>query len=334
MPDSPYSIVTPPVRAVSSQACLLGEAPLWHPVSQKLYWVDIAGQAIARLDGSGEQRWRLEEQPACLAPTADGGLVVGLRSGVARFDPATAALTMLATAPWNPADSRSNDGRCDPAGRFWTGTVFEPKTANQARLYCLRRAGAASLGSTASSVTGAASDLWALQAVLDDNLTANGLAFDPAAGVAWWSNTPAHVIHQYDFDVQTGVFGRPRVFHQFAARTEGQPYGGRPDGACVDTAGCYWVAMYEGRRVLRLDQAGRIVLNVQLPVTCPTMVCLGGSQRRTLFVTSASKGRAAAELAAEPLAGHVLAIALDDLGVDASVRGVPADLFAEHPSAG
>ncbi len=322
--------LTPAVRQVSGTACQLGESPLWHPVSQQLYWVDITGQTIVRavggslvaeqaqapepgLEAPAEQRWQLDDQPSCLAPARNGDLVVGLRKGVALFAPGSGECALLAAAPWDTQTTRSNDGRCDPAGRFWTGTVFEPKTGNHAHLYCLR-------GSAGR---------WRLDAVLDDNLTANGLAFDPARNMAWWSNTPAHVIYRYPFDRQRGLFGARTVFHQFAPRQQDMTYGGRPDGACLDTAGHYWVAMYEGSRVLRLDPTGNIVLDLRLPVTCPTMVCLGGTDLRTLFITSASKGRPPAELAAEPLAGHVLAVHLDALGLPADVRGLPADLFAE-----
>ncbi|MDQ9473891.1 SMP-30/gluconolactonase/LRE family protein, partial [Escherichia coli] len=85
--------------------------------------------------------------------------------------------------------------------------------------------------------------------------------------------------------------GARALWKAFAPRTQGRLYGGRPDGACVDTRGHYWVAMYEGGCVLRLDPQGEVVQRIETPVRCPTMVCLGGEDLRTLYITSASHGR-------------------------------------------
>jgi sugar lactone lactonase YvrE len=301
------------IRCLTDQADQLGESPFWHPWERCLYWVDIPGRAVQRLDQhASQQRWTFAEEPGCIAPTADGALLVALRSAVVHFAPDTGAQRVLAEAPYDTATTRFNDGRCDPRGRFWVGTVFEPKTEQAAALYCMKRS---------------AGGGWSLEQHLGDNLTANGLAFSPASSVAWWSKTADHVIYRYDFDLRTGRFGAATEFHRFAAKGAETPYGGRPDGAAVDSAGNYWVAMYEGGRVLQFAPDGHLLLEIALPVTCPTMVCLGGDDLRTLFVTTASRGRPAAELAREPMAGHLLAIQLDDLPVPADLRGMPVDHF-------
>ena len=98
-------------------------------------------------------------------------------------------------------------------------------------------------------------------------------------------------------------------------------YGGRPDGAAVDAEGAYWVAMYEGQRLLRLAPDGALLQEVPLPVRCPTMPCFGGADLRTLYITTARHGRPAAELEAQPLAGRVLTMAVD-------VPGLPVNFAA------
>ena len=109
--------------------------------------------------------------------------------------------------------------------------------------------------------------------------------------------------------------GPARVLHQFAMKPggwqpgQGVPYGGRPDGAAVDAQGNYWCALFEGGHVVQLSPAGELLQSLATPVVCPTMVCLGGPERRTLFVTTARHGRPAQELARTPLAGHVLVLA-------------------------
>ena len=139
----------------------------------------------------------------------------------------------------------------------------------------------------------------------------NGLAFSPDGGTMYWSDTHAHRIDALDFDGSDGSLSRQRVFAEFPPKTPGQDlagYGGRPDGAAVDSEGAYWVAMYEGQRLLRLSPAGELLQEVPLPVRCPTMPCFGGAGLRTLFITTARNQRPADELAAQPLAGCVLTL--------------------------
>ncbi|HRD85814.1 MAG TPA: SMP-30/gluconolactonase/LRE family protein, partial [Rubrivivax sp.] len=88
-------------------------------------------------------------------------------------------------------------------------------------------------------------------------------------------------------------------------------YGGRPDGAAVDSEGAYWVAMFEGARLLRLSPGGRVLQAVELPVRCPTMPCFGGPDLRTLFVTTARDKRPPEELARQPWAGCVLSMRVE-----------------------
>ncbi len=301
------------LRRFSQDADQLGESPFWHAPSATLWWVDIAGCALrARsLDGT-ERRWRFNEEPGCIAPTLDQRVLVALRSRIELFDPVSGSHQTLCGVPYDTSTTRCNDGRCDPRGRFWVGTVFEPKTAPEAALYCLRRATDGS---------------WGLQRELGDNLTANGLAFSPDGRHAYWSNTPEHLIHRFAFDLAMGHFGQREEFRRFPRKVEGEPYGGRPDGVAIDSQGAYWVAMYEGGRVLRLAADGSVLLELEVPVTAATMVCLGGPRLRTLFLTSASKGRSAAELAAQADAGHVLAVELDQLGIPPEVQGLPVAHF-------
>jgi sugar lactone lactonase YvrE len=134
----------------------------------------------------------------------------------------------------------------------------------------------------------------------------------------YWSDTKAHTVFAFDFDPASGALSRQRVFASFPVRQAGQPldsYGGRPDGAAVDAEGCYWVAMFEGQRVLRLSPRGELLRDVPLPVRCPTMPCFGGADLTTLYVTTARHNRPEAELAAQPLAGCVLALELDVPGL-------------------
>ena len=133
----------------------------------------------------------------------------------------------------------------------------------------------------------------------------------------YWADTHAHVIWAFDFEPLGGAMTSRRVFAQFAPRPEPglAGYGGRPDGAAVDAEGCYWVAMYEGGRVLRLSPAGELLTEVHVPARCPTMPCFGDNDLKTVYVTSASLGRPAEEREEFPHAGCTFAFRVDVPGL-------------------
>ena len=281
---------------------LLGESPFWHPSEQVLYWCDIPGHKLNRFDpATGKHReWAFDTDVGCCAPVTDGGLLLALRDGLVHFDPETGASSPLAKAPYDTATERFNDGKADPHGRLWVGTIHELREPRAA----LYRFGARRLERMAGDVT-----------------VSNGLAWSPDARTMYWADTKAHRVDALDFDVDDGSLSRRRVFARFAQKVADQPlngYGGRPDGAAVDIDGGYWVAMFEGARVLRLAPDGSVTREINLPVRCPTMPCFGGPDLKTLFITTAREKRPADELAREPLAGCVLQLRVDIAGLPAN----------------
>jgi sugar lactone lactonase YvrE len=282
---------------------VLGESPLWHPQEQVLYWCDIPGHALNRFDPKtgAHSHWPFETDVACCAPLMEGGLLLALRSGLVRFDPASGRRRSLVDAPYDTATERFNDGKADAQGRLWVGTIHdlrEPKAA----LY--RYAGGQ------------------LERMAGDITVSNGLAWSPDARTLYWADTKAHAIYAFDFERAGGAITNRRTFAQFAVKTADQDlrtYGGRPDGAAMDAEGHYWCAMFEGARLLRIAPDGRIVREVPLPVRCPTMPCFGGADLKTLYITTAREKRPAEELAREPLAGCVLQMRVDVPGLPANI---------------
>jgi sugar lactone lactonase YvrE len=285
-------------------ASLLGESPLWHPSEQLLYWCDIPGHALNRFDpASGRHtQWPFDTDVACCAPLMEGGLLLALRTGLVRFDPARGrTMPLLDRLPYDPRTERFNDGKADPQGRFWVGTIYEPRTPAKAALYRF--------------------DGGRLDRMADTITVSNGLAWSPDARTLHWADTPAHTVYAFDFESAGGAISNQRVFAQFPLKTPDQDlarYGGRPDGAAIDAEGHYWVAMFEGARLLRLAPDGSASGEVRLPVRCPTMPCFGGSDLKTLYITTAREKRPADELEREPLAGCVLQMRVE-------VPGLPAN---------
>lgn len=294
----------------------LGESPFWHPDEQCLYWIDVPGRSLRRqrADQLQPERWAMPSEPGCIAPARSGGLVVALRDGIYRAPAWGGALSRLAPAAHDTATTRFNDGKADPLGRFWAGTIYEPRDAARAALYCLDARPGTPPRLAAVTAAGPAT-------------TANGLAFSPDARTLYWTDTPAHVVRAWDWEAQSNTLSNGRELHRFAPKPPGwRPgdagYGGRPDGAAVDAQGNYWCALFEGGRVLQLSPTGQLLRELPVPVRCPTMPCFGGPDLRTLYLTSARQGRPEAELAACPLSGRVLWTRVE-------VPGLPVNFFID-----
>lgn len=302
-------------RTVIAQPDELGESPFWHPQERLLYWVDIAARQIRRADPAigRVQSWAVPTEPGCIAPVRGGGLVVALRDGIYRASSWGGPLMPVVHLNHDPKTIRLNDGKADPVGRFWVGTIYEPRDARKAELYSvdLRDAGGEPLV-----------QLKAINAV-----TANGLAWSPDASTLYWADTPNHVIHAWDWEPEGNAMSHHRLFQQFPGKPAGwrpgQPsYGGRPDGAAVDVQGNYWCAMFEGGRLLKFAPQGQLLAEIAVPVRCPTMPCFGGDDLRTLYLTSARVNRPAEELQALPQSGCVLATQVD-------VPGLPVNFVSD-----
>jgi sugar lactone lactonase YvrE len=293
------------VTALPVGQSLLGESPFWKAAEGGwLWWCDIPGKTLhaAQPATMAHLWWHFDVEPCSCAPLADGRVLLAMRDGLYRFHPGTRQREQVAPPPYDTARERFNDGKADASGRFWVGTIYEPRDPPLAALYRYNGFG--------------------LQRMADGITVSNGLAFSPDGRTMYWSDTKAHTIFAFDLEPIAGGIRNRRVFAQFAPRGADEPlgrYGGRPDGAAVDAEGCYWVAMFEGARLLRLSPQGEQLAEIRLPVRCPTMPCFGGADLRTLYITTSREKRPAEELAREPWAGSVLQVRVE-------VPGLPVNL--------
>jgi sugar lactone lactonase YvrE len=280
------------VQALYATPMQLGECPVWDAEEGALYWVDIAGQTVHRhvLDSGDHAIWPLPSEPGCIALCEGDGLVVAMRSGIAFLNTSNGSLSHIADAPYDPALVRFNDGRCDAVGRLWVGTLYEPRDRAGGSLYCLS---GGELRDAGKPVT-----------------VSNGVAFSSDSRTLYHTDTTAHRITAYDYDLASGQIRAGRLFQKFS-KDKSQGYGGRPDGAAVDSEDAYWCAMYEGGRILRFSPRGEVLREVSLPVRCPTMIAFGGRDLQTIFITSARYNRSNDELLRYPLSGCVLMLRVD-----------------------
>jgi sugar lactone lactonase YvrE len=277
----------------------LGECPVWCERSQSLYWIDIYAGDLHRFDpSSGQDRsWPMGEAIGSFALCeSEGVILVALKSGIYRHELASGRRQLLASPERYLPHNRMNDGRCDPAGRFWVGTMRDPPHPAHKEGTLYRFAGE---GRCTPMVGGI--------------ITCNGLAFSPDWRTLYHSDSDPSVrtVWSWDFDLAEGRIENRRVFID----THGLP--GRPDGGCCDADGCYWMTGNDGWELVRLTPAGRIDRRIALPIAKPSMVAFGGRALDTLYVTSI---RPTGDLSKQPQAGSLFALR-------PGVTGIPEPLF-------
>ncbi len=284
---------------VLDAGAVLGECPVWSVAEGALYWVDIESKTVNRFDPTtGRNAARLVPgKVGAIAIRGEGQLLAAVGTELGMLD-----FTTGDYEPWKPVEpggtgNRLNDGRCDPVGRFWVGSMYDPTSA-RIRSGHLHR-------------TDASGDQLTL---LDDVGVANGLAFTPDGTTMYFADTFDRTVWAFDYDVDTGTPSNQRVFLDMGDLP------GKPDGACVDEEGGYWLACVRGGALIRVLPSGVVERSIELPVSSPTMCAFGGTDLDVLYVTSIGMDD-------EPLSGSLLAI-------EPGVRGLPEPWFGIGGDAG
>jgi sugar lactone lactonase YvrE len=289
----------PPLKAelVFDGHALLGECPLWHPFEQALYWVDISGKTINRFDPTRRtnEAWPTPTEPGCIALREAGGLIAACRDGFYSFGASVGIGKKIADAPYDTTNMRFNDGKCDAQGRFWAGAMYEPRTEAIAAMFVLTK--------------GKVHTAWGPESGLGVKVS-NGLAFDPARGLVYQSDTPNHTAYRFPFDATNGTVGERQTFFTRDADKTKAGYAGRPDGAAIDLDGNYWSAQYEGGRVECYSPDGTLRQTILVPAKRTTMVAFGGTDFKTMYITTAREGASPEELAKFPHSGGLFAVQL------------------------
>lgn len=271
----------------------LGEGPVWH--GGELIWVDIEGRRVH----VGDRTINLPERVGCAWPCADSErLICGLESGFAFLDLASGRLDPITNPEPELPTTRFNDGKCDPLGRFWAGTMDMQEKHALGSLYVLD--GDGKLHRQWQGVT-----------------VSNGLAWDPDGTTFYYIDSPTREVSAFDYDPASGALTNRRVAIPIP---EGE---GFPDGMTIDAEGMLWIALWGGWGVVRYNpKSGERLRKIDLPVEKVTSCCFGGANLDELYITTARIGLSKADLAAQAHAGGVFRI-------DAGVSGLPAVAFAD-----
>jgi len=255
-----------------------GEGPLWDVRDQRLIWVDIDGNAVHRYDPlTACDQWQDVGQPVgAVGLRADAGLVAAVRDGFAFLD--RGDVSLVAPVEIEQTGARMNDGKVDPAGRFWAGTMPFDLKPGAGALYRLD------------------GDL-SVHAMLRGLTISNGLDWSLDGRTMYFIDSATGGLDAFDYEPENGVIGRRRRIVEIHARE------GLPDGMALDAEGFIWVALWGGGCVRRYTPSGSVAAVIELPVSQVTSCAFGGPDLTDLYLTSASAGLSAERLAREPAAG-------------------------------
>lgn len=262
--------------------CYLGEGPMWHPTAGALFWFDIIGKRLYRRMGSVLDTWDFDDYPSAAGWVDTHTLLVATSRGFQRLDIDTGDLKDIAPLEADRPETRSNDGRTDPQGGFWVGTM----------------------GMDPSRVTGAIYRYYRgdVRLLFADIRIPNSIAFAPSGDRAYFADTTQGRIMTVALDGAGWPRGAPEVFVDLTGE------GLNPDGSVVDAEGCLWNAQWGAGRVARYSPTGQFLEAIDVGAGQSSCPAFGGEGLNTLFVTSAREGMDAAALAADPMAGQTFAV--------------------------
>jgi len=280
------------METVTEIFATLGEGPSWDENRQILHWMDIKEQRIYEYkpsDGS-VQSFQLPQLAGAAVPKQGGGYIVAMQHGLYSYAQASGQLGFIHDPESSQPDNRFNDGKCDPMGRFWAGTLsMNGKRAN-CGLYRLD------------------SD-WSVTRMLDGIHLSNGLGWSPDGTLMYHVDTLARTITAYEYDMETGELGTKRSVIEVPKQE------GLPDGMTVDEEGNLWVAHWDGHQVTRWNSAnGELLERIAVPAPQVTSCVFGGPGRNELYITTAKTGMSDEALRQYPLSGGLFKIRLDVCG--------------------
>ena len=277
---------TEPVSVWNLRAAL-GEGPVWVARDAALWFTDIKGRRIHRFDpATGDRRsWDAPEQVGFVHPATGGGFVVGLQSGLHRFDEATGTFDALDPVEPHLPGNRLNDAAVDGEGRLWFGTMHDAQETPSGGFYRFDGRGVSHTG-------------------IGEIVITNGPALSPDGRILYHVDTLARTIDASDVAAD-GTLTNRRPFVRIAADD------GNPDGPTVDSEGHVWVGLYGGWAARRYSPAGELVEIVRFPVANITKIAFGGDDGRTAYATTARQQLSEAELERQPDAGDLFAFQVD-----------------------
>ena len=276
---------------------MLGEGPIWHPLENVLYWIDISGMKLHRYDPIQmiTRTFDMGSMIGTVVPAKHPySVVVALETGIYAIDVEGKRFKLTSYPDDEMCNNRFNDGKCDPAGCLWVGTMNKNVVQDAGHLYCFD-----------------GQDLIVKQSGVT---ISNGIAWSTDAKTMYYIDTPDFVVYAFDYDLKTGTVSNKRVVITIAEDL------GAPDGMTIDSEGMLWIAHWGGSAVIRWNPiSGQIMEKIEVPAPHVTSCTFGGGDLQTLYITTARDGLSKKEFEMYPLSGALFKIHTTVKGVSANV---------------
>ena len=270
-------------RVFSNTVCRLGEGAFWHPERAQFFWFDILGKCLLTRLGDDEQVWEFGECVSAAGWVDHDTLMLASASALWRFDIKSGNRTRLVDLEADNAVTRSNDGRADPHGGFWIGTMGYNAEPGAGAIYRYHRG--------------------ALRKLFDRITITNAICFSPDGSTAYFTDTKDGRVMRQRLDAEGWPMGAPEVFLDLRDEDFGA------DGAIIDAQGNFWNAQWGASRVACHAPGGELIETRSVPTQQASCPCFGGADLSTLFVTTAADG-----LRGDGMAGKTFAIETNATG--------------------
>ncbi len=271
----------------------LGEGALWDEREGVLYWVDILGSQLHRYTpqtGTNET-FAIRQHVSSVVLDEVGNIFVTVKDGFAQFDPQAKTLHLIASPEPPLVNARFNDGKADPAGRYWAGTMAYDFTPHAAVLYCLDTDGTISIKER-------------------DVTISNGIVWTPDHQTMYYVDSSPRVIYAFDYDKASGAITNGKIVVKVPESM------GAPDGMAIDSEGQLWVAHWGyGAVVCWCPKTGEVIDEISVPASQVTSCAFGGDDLKTLYITSARDGLSDEALLSQPHAGGLFVAQTDVVGL-------------------
>ncbi|MCD8269395.1 MAG: SMP-30/gluconolactonase/LRE family protein [Parabacteroides sp.] len=279
---SPAPETITPELAFKAEATT-GEGSIWHPDRNTLFWVDIEGKKLYEFypEKHDCKTWEFDRMVSTVVPETDSTVVVSLQDEIVRVNLNNGSLTPIAPIPDHAGKVRCNDGKCDPAGRLWIGTMGFGAPQGAGTLYTVLPNGTVSTK-------------------LEKVTISNGIVWTADKKYMYYNDTPTGKIARYRYDEQTGEIEFDGIAVTLA------PGAGAPDGMTIDRNDHLWVAQWGGSGVYCYDpQTGELLAKVEVPAPHVASCAFGGKDMDTLYITTARAGLSEKDLEKYPLSGSL-----------------------------
>lgn len=269
-------------KPIGNFSAKMGESPCWDTSCNSLYWVDIDGKKIFLYNPQKNicKEYLFDNEVECVVPRSKGGVMLTIGRSVVLFDFSTKKLKILGSVEPSKKNNRFNDGKCDPAGRFWAGTIHRKELPKAGSLYCIDTD-------------------YSIRKMIEGVTVSNGLTWSKDKKTFYFIDSPTYSVVAYEYNVETGNIRNKRKVIEI------NPVLGIPDGMTIDSEGMLWIAMFGGGKVSRWDPAkGKSLGFIEIPGAMQvTSCCFGGSDMKDLYITTASAGLTNTQLQNQPYAG-------------------------------